>query len=53
MIAGSLLAIGRLRPSVDLDLMRRPSRRSRVSVGWIFQLVSYRADVFVLKPSCR
>jgi O-antigen/teichoic acid export membrane protein len=50
MIAGSLAAIGRLRPSVDLDLMRRLfAYGSRVSVGWIFQLVNYRADVFVLQ----
>ncbi len=50
MIVGSLAAIGRLRPSVDLGLMRRLfAYGSRVSVGWIFQLVNYRADVFVLQ----
>jgi O-antigen/teichoic acid export membrane protein len=50
MIGGSLALIGRLRPSVDLGLMRRLfAYGSRVSVGWIFQLVNYRADVFVLQ----
>jgi O-antigen/teichoic acid export membrane protein len=50
MIAGSLIAVGRLRPSVDFGLMRRLfAYGSRVSVGWVFQLVNYRADVFVLQ----
>jgi O-antigen/teichoic acid export membrane protein len=50
MIAGSLAVVGRLRPSVDLGLMRRLfAYGSRVSVGWVFQLINYRADVFVLQ----
>ena len=50
MVVGSLAVIGRLRPSFDPGLMRRLfAYGSRVSVGWIFQLVNYRADVFVLQ----
>jgi len=50
MIVGSLAAVGRLRPSVDFDLMRRLfAYGSRVSIGWVFQLVNYRADVFILQ----
>ena len=50
MIVGSLIAVGRLRPSVDFDLMRRLfAYGSRVSVGWVFQLVNFRVDVFILQ----
>ncbi len=50
MIVGSLLAIRDVRPSVDWRLMRALfAYGSRVAVGWIFQLVNYRADVFVLQ----
>lgn len=50
MIVGSLFALRGIRPSLDLQLMRRMfSYGGRVSIGWIFQLANYRADVFVLQ----
>ena len=50
MIVGSLLALRDVKPTVDLALMRNMlSYGGRVSVGWIFSLVNYRADVFVLQ----
>lgn len=49
-IAGTLYAIRDVRPTVDLKLMREMFvYGARVSVGWIFQLANYRADVFVLQ----
>jgi O-antigen/teichoic acid export membrane protein len=50
MIAGCLLALRDVRPTIDFQLMRRMfAYGARVSVGWIFQMVNYRADVFILQ----
>jgi O-antigen/teichoic acid export membrane protein len=50
MIVGSLLALRGLRPSVDLQLLRAQfAYGGRVAVGWIFQIINYRADVFILQ----
>lgn len=50
MIVGSLLALRGIRPSVDFQLLRALfAYGARVAVGWIFQTINYRADVFILQ----
>lgn len=50
MIVGSLMALRGIRPTIDFQLMRALfAYGGRVAVGWIFQIINYRADVFILQ----
>lgn len=50
MIVGSLMALRGIRPRIDVQLLRALfAYGGRVAVGWIFQIINYRADVFILQ----
>lgn len=50
LILGSLWSIRDLTPHIDFRLFRKMiSYGARVSPGWLFQIVNYRVDVFILQ----